>query len=162
MLLFGCRPVLAPPWPAAAVNPLARRNGRSAGEQIERHVFVLQADPGAAKIALIDVLPEADREFLNALHVGCADAAASVKADRSRWNPGISAPQASGKRRYPIRPAHRRPSRHWPASDLGRSRRRRPCRRTDGRLRRPGTAVDVIGFKEPFGPITTSANWLEP
>ena len=76
MLLFGCRPVLAAAVAAAAVNPLAAGIDRRAGEQIERHVFVLQADPGAAEIALVDVLPEADREFLNALDVGCADAAA--------------------------------------------------------------------------------------
>ena len=41
-------------------QPVTRRDNRSAGEQIERHVLVLQADPGAAKIALVDVLPEAD------------------------------------------------------------------------------------------------------
>ena len=41
-------------------QPVTRRDNCSAGEQIERHVLVLQADPGAAKIALVDVLPEAD------------------------------------------------------------------------------------------------------
>src|SRR6185295_6250832 len=59
---------------------VARRNDRGAGEQIECHVLVLQADAGAAEIALVDILPEANREFLDTLHIGRADAGASVKA----------------------------------------------------------------------------------
>src|SRR5215472_12095684 len=66
-------------------HPASPRNSAGcAREQIERHVFILQTDPGATEIALVDVLPEADREFLNALHVGCAERAGAVEADRIR------------------------------------------------------------------------------
>ena len=45
-----------------------------AGEQIQRHVFILQADPGPAQITFVDVLPKADGDFADALNVGGAGA----------------------------------------------------------------------------------------
>ena len=54
---------------------VARRNDRGAGEQIECHVLVLQADAGAAEIALVDILPEANREFLDTCLLYTSDAA---------------------------------------------------------------------------------------
>jgi hypothetical protein len=65
-------------------QPVTRRDERGAREQIERHVFILQSDPGAAEIAFVDVLPEADREFLHALDVRGADPSAGVEADGVR------------------------------------------------------------------------------
>ena len=41
-----------------------------ARKQTELHIFIFQADPGAAEIAFINVLPETDGKFLNALDVG--------------------------------------------------------------------------------------------
>ena len=48
---------------------------RSPENRFQHHIFILQPDPSAAEIAFVDILPEADREFLNALDVGRAAAA---------------------------------------------------------------------------------------
>ena len=73
---------------------------------MQLHVFILQADPSAAQIALVDVLPEADRKFLHALDVRRADAhCRAVEADGSQWIARDAAsPQASGNARLPQPP----------------------------------------------------------
>ena len=58
------------------------RNGSRAGEQIQGHEFILQANPGPAQITFVDILPKADGDFADTLNVGGAGGARAVKADR--------------------------------------------------------------------------------
>src|ERR1700733_15064768 len=49
------------------------------GEQVQHHVFVLKTDPGASEITFVNILPEANRNFADALNVGRAHGAVGVE-----------------------------------------------------------------------------------
>ena len=76
MLLFGCNPVLAAAVAAAVVTPLAPGIVPVAPEnRLSCTYSYSRPTLRAPEISLVDVLPEADGKFLNALDVGCAESA---------------------------------------------------------------------------------------
>ena len=74
MLLFGCKPVFG-----IGLLPAPRMLQLPARRTDPAHIFVLQPDPSASEIAFVDVLPEADRDFANALDVSRAHGAVGVE-----------------------------------------------------------------------------------